>query len=427
MADEQPKLDVVGDVEWPDGRNPFEYVDPKQEQVEEEETPTAAETPDQPEQTPSSEEPKPEPAPEQAAPEQPAEPAEEQPAAEGETPEEPEVEIPENDPFAAYRDEKGLILGKWKTGEDWAAGTRQADAWGTQQSQARAQAEREAAEARRILTELQPFMPLIQQAVAQGGPEALQQQQQQQPVPQVPEDLDLSDPQVLTTFLTQRDAQIRQQLQGELQQQMAQQFQSQQQQFAEQQTTQSQIAEVHRFYERFPDAAPGEPLNQSVAQVVAEYRAAGIDEFSTYNDENLEVAYTLVKNPRVKEMIDRFDIVPNRDAVQRATEMVADPNLANYVAANPAALTETDDDGWAYAKTLAALPGLLQGAQNGAQANVQQQQQQARTMAHLEAGGSGAPVQAAPGERPKTGNDLFMETVVKPWKEQTTAFTGGTS
>jgi hypothetical protein len=425
VADEQPRLDVVGDVEWPGGRNPFEYTEPGTE-----EEPTAAVTPDQPDATA---EPQPDETPQPAAPPEaqppetatPAEPdpGADQPAAEA--PAEPEVEVPDNDPFASLRDDKGLILGKYKTVEDWAAGHRQAEGWATQQSQARAQAEREAAQAREILTQLQPYMPLIQQAMQ--NPAALQGQPQP-PAVQVPEDLDLSDPQQLTTFLAQRDAQIRQQLQTELQQTMSQQFQTQQQQMTSQQAHAAQMAAVQRFRQAHPDAEPGSSIDMGVAHIFEEYRPHA-EEFRSYTEENLEIAYTLVRNPQVKEMIDRFDLVPNRDAIARATEMVADPNLANYVAANPSALTDTDDQGWEYAKQLAALPALLQGAANGAQLNTQQQQQQARAMAHLEAGGSGAPVQAAPGERPKNGNDVFLETVVKPWKEQTSAFlpTRGTS
>lgn len=433
MAENQPKLDVVGDVEWPGGVNPFEY---EGDQVED--TPPAAETPDQAGTVAETEQPEaqpdqqqPEATPEPEAPAQPTEPAapgsDSAPSDEEQKPEaadpaaEPEVEVPENDPYASLRDDKGLILGKYKTVDDWAAGHRQAEGWATQQAQARAEAEREAAQAREILTQLQPYMPLIQQAMQGQVPQVPAQQQQPQP-PAVPDDIDLSDPQQLTTFLAQRDAQIRQEMQVDLQQQMQQQWEAQQQHTTQQQAVSSQMEAVHRFRSRVEDAAPGTPIDMGIAQVFDQYRKQGVEEFGAYSEENLEVAYTLVKNPRIKEVIDRFELVPDRDAIARVSEIVADPNLARFVAANPAALTETDDEGWEAAKSYAALPALLQGAQNGAQANVQQQQQQARTMAHLEAGRSGAPVQAAPGEQPKSDSDVFLETVVKPWREQTSAF-----
>lgn len=316
----------------------------------------------QPEETPAAEALQPEAEPEpKAEPEQPEPPADQQPAT--------ATEI-------AEQVEQDLILGKFKDQESLA------NAY-TQVEKAFHQSQMERAEDRRRVEELE------QRFQAATTPRPPEPEIPKVELPQVGPDFDWSDPEQVRGYVANlTEAQQRQfseAFQAE-RARLAQEFQTHTQQFAQQsqeQQAQTQWANtIADFRSKHTDIDSGRAY--AIAQVFRDNAEYGF----TPSPENLEVAYQLTSDPNVKALVDRFDIVPNTENVTRAREVLADENLARYISANPSSFTDTDEQGWQYAKQLAAASAAVQVTPAA--------EQDARTMAQVATGNTGSTA-TAPG------------------------------
>jgi hypothetical protein len=144
---------------------------------------------------------------------------------------------------------------------------------------------------------------------------------------------------------------------------------------------------VNSFYDRHPDVLPGSAEETAISEVMKATRLE-------LNIPDMERAYEITKDPRLR------------------TVVLANPGWAR------------DEEGMQYARWLASLPPAMQQAQQGAidQAKNAQQARNdaARRAAHVETGGSGAPITGAPGAGPKDE----VEEMVDAWKasQATSAF-----
>lgn len=299
--------------------------------------------------------------------------------AEAETPPETETEKAE---------EARKFAGKYASVEDLEAAYRNTSGEATRMSQDLAAARQQAAELQAFVDKAKPIIER-EYAAAQNQ------------VPQVPEGFEFGDPQAVAQFVQQQNQQTQQQMQA--------QFAEQQKVMQESQAQAAAQAELSRFYQAHPAAAPGQPVYDEVVRVATQY-----NEYLPRGSEGLEIAHTLATNPQVKQLVDRLEVVPDRDAISRAQEVVSDPNLLRWVAANPSSF-EADDQAWEDVKVYASLPSMLQATQQGAQSAQQEATERAKQAAFVETGSGGQPVQAAPGARP--GEETFAD-VVKFWQEQ---------
>lgn len=310
------------------------------------------------------------PVPEATQPEEaPAEPEPTEPPAEPEAAE-PEQPAAQPEQPAAEAEEPPPILGKYKSQEELERAHQELDRWSTQQAMRAAEAERQLAEWR---DELERLKSQEEQRLAQ-----------QQPL----EDLDLQDPQVVQQLIAQEAQRV---AQAQIQQFQAQQAQEQQNLAAQQ--WQRDLAE---FRASHPDA------NDWAASIKMVFDDYG-DSLPVSKD-SLEVAYQLATQPQVKQVIDRFQMEPDIEAVSQATEILADPNLLAYVSAHPDSVF-ADKDGWEQVKRYAGVPV-------GAKAP-DPEAEKAKLHAQ-ERGGTGAPAQAAPGPR----DDAWAEIGGDLWEKE---------
>lgn len=156
---------------------------------------------------------------------------------------------------------------------------------------------------------------------------------------------------------------------------------------------------VATFFESHTDAAPGTPLDTEIGQVIAEFQTDPQgnrrQDLFPITSENLEVAYALAKEPALRDLVIDLDLVPSAETLEIAKEAQGNPALAEVLIANPTALD--NDRGLEWARKMASLPGMYQQA---AQRATGPTPEQMRRAAHVETGGTGAPVNQAPGPVP---------------------------
>lgn len=308
---------------------------------------------------------------------QPEAPAE-QPA--GEATEEPQPfdlksELQGQAPKPEEGKEGELLFGKWRTPEDLYESYRQIQS-AADRRQAVLQAEelkRQEAEARAQQLEEALRQVALRLQAEQGAPEALQQLQQVQSQQGLEE-------------------KVRQQVLEEQQRQEAQRL------------GQQVEREVESFRLAYPDSRAYE--NEIAANILKfQDDGEGGQEHSLFpvTRENLEIAYVLAKNPKLSAMVDNLDLIPTEENLKLAHEAVQNPHFAKVLMANPQVLQRDDDVGIQWAREQAQLPQLVQVGQAQSQAQDAQ-----RRNAYVETGGTGAPVQPAPGQKP---GDEFDEAI----------------
>lgn len=172
-----------------------------------------------------------------------------------------------------------------------------------------------------------------------------------------------------------------------------------------QEVAQQQLEQtVNGFFESHPDAQPGTPLDDEIGRVIAEFQTDPSgnrrQDLFPITSENLEVAYQLAKDPSLHSVMVDLDLVPSAETIEIAKEAAANPALAEVLIANPTAVD--NDKGLEWARKMAALPGMYEQA---AQRSAGPTPQQMRRAAHVETGGTGAPVNQAPGSVPQDEMD----------------------
>lgn len=295
---------------------------------------------------------------------------------EGSTPDPGQEQAPEGE--SAEAQAARLYAGRYRTPEELEKGYKN-----IQRLQTRTQAERQRAEleAQQLRAALQEVRPYLEQLRADPGSV----------------DDGFHDP-------TQLDAD---QLRALIDKQVSQRVQQVQQQTQAEQTRQELRRTVESFIATHPDAAPGTELDEAIGDVLAEFQtdAEGNRRFDLFpvTEGNLEVAYTLAKEPDLRNMVVELDLVPNTENIEIAREAVSNPALAEVLLANPT-LVDTEH-GLNFARKQAALPGMYADA---AQRGAAPSPEQARRAAYVETGGTGAPVMSAPGANPP---DPFDEAI----------------
>lgn len=296
-------------------------------------------------------------------------PEDEAPAPEAPEPEpEPQVEL---EPVAEVEGEaeeapegEPLYAGRYRSVEDLEKGYKEFQAQYTRQQQELLSQRQEMEKLKEQSTETQQLFsqmaPLMQEVLAGDDPEMLERLQAQQLIAQQVEE---------------KVAPMREQMESARQQQ-------------------EMVAHIAAFRARHPDVAPNTQADFEVAQVVRDL------DLRVADPDALEIAYEAHRWPGLR------------------TVLVASPHLVD------------SDEGMNYARVQAQQ---LFGPQNGAPGQQPQQPQQPQAVpqqagtatrppvaaprgtAFVETGGAGAPVQAAPGERPQ--GDEF-DSALQAWASE---------
>lgn len=173
---------------------------------------------------------------------------------------------------------------------------------------------------------------------------------------------------------------------------------------------------VDSFKAAHPEVADGSELDIAVAEVVRDLQTpeeGSRPDHSLFpvTVENLEVAYALAQNPDLYSAVQDLDLDPDDETLQIARDALANPALYEEFKAQPALLDSDEGIKVAYRRAglvqqVQNLPGQVQQA--AAQGVSRALPQQMRRSAHVETGGTGAPVGGAPGAKP---SDDFDEVV----------------
>jgi hypothetical protein len=318
---------------------------------------------------------------------QPAEGAEQPTAEEPSAPSEPtEQPAPE-----------GFLGGKYKTPEELEAAARNYISRNTRYFE----------ENRQLKSELDQYRQALEQ-LAPIAREHFQRRQRQQAQPQAPSMdsiLEIDDPEKQRQALQNAiNAAADQAVQRRVQEQVQPIYEQQQQAFEAQREQ-----EIRAFYEAHPDHERNSEADQEIGEYFLQLRRelsehedpidAEMDEeaFPLTRD-NLEVLYQAVSNPKVRDFFDSFGLVPQAELIEIAEEVGQNPRLERILRAMPD-LMETEE-GMELARQQAASP-TLQSAQQNQEAEQAQTAEAARRAAFSETGGTGAPVQTAPGQTPE--------------------------
>jgi hypothetical protein len=312
---------------------------------------------------PAQEAPEPEPQAEAPAPEPTPEPeAEKAPEPESQ----PEAPVADADPPTDAEQPSKLWAGRFDSPEKLEESYKEAQRWGTRESQRRAELEREYNQLRTQLDQYRPYLERM--AAQQQGSELVNE-------------LGEVDPAKVQSLV----------------QQQAQAMFAQQQQAAEQAAARAEIEAFRSAHSDLDSTAEAD-----IARLFAEYQSEAPDLRPTR--QTLEQMHVLASDPRVKGQLDRLGLFPDPEYVAVAKELVDNPALAEVVEAHPHVVDS--DKGMAWARQQASLPTVVAAAQTQASEQQTQATEQAKRAAYVEKGGTGAPAAAAPGTRP---NDWLSE------------------
>lgn len=217
-------------------------------------------------------------------------------------------------------------------------------------------------------------------------------------------------------------ARLQQLQQGGVQDPQAQVRQAVQQELDAQRQEQLRVersTEIEAFRAAHPDVAPRSALDQQMGQILAELQTDEElqaqfpddprrwlnDELFPVTRENLDVVYVLAKRPDLNEMVNALDMVPTVENLQIANAAISNPRLKRVLVAEPHLLDT--EEGVQEAFERAQFAPAVQNAYLQARAP---QGNQVPLAAHVEAGGSGAPVNGAPGSTSPQG-DEFDEAI----------------
>lgn len=292
----------------------------------------------------------------------------EAPEAEVETEAEPAPPVAEQEAPAEQPSDSAPDGGKWldrfESYEAAKAAYKDAQGWATRESQRRVEAERKAQALEQGLEQIKPLLPQFQQWLAE--------QQGIDPQDVSPQDVQALARQEAEKIVTERD---------------------------KQRTAQEVTSAIQSFRGAHPEIV-GTPLEGDVVRLFGEYRE--VDPEFIPNRDNMETIYKVAQDPRVKGVLDTLQLFPDPEFVERAEELVSNPALAKAIYANPHLIES--DAGMEWARGLVTTPPE-QVTAPAQQASAQQREEDKKRV-FVEPATSGAPAQAAPGERP---NDPWAE------------------
>lgn len=180
-------------------------------------------------------------------------------------------------------------------------------------------------------------------------------------------------------------------------------------------TSQRVVAEtVTQFMASHPDIQEGSELDDTIGELLEEFQRTpdgrrSMDLFPITH-QNLDLAYQLAKDENVRDMFLDLDLKPLPQNIAIAQEAAGNPALAEVLLAQPDLVDS--EHGMNHARKLAGLPGLYQNAQQ--QVAVRTSPEVARRAAHVETGGTGAPISSAPGAVPQPVDEFDL--VIDAWK-----------
>lgn len=297
----------------------------------------------------------------------------------------------------SYEDERlqQILGGKYRTWEDLQTGINNSNKLREQNYQ---ELQRVRSQNQEMLGVFETWKPHVQRMLQET------QQQENQPPQEI---LDEADPQRQAAMM---QAYIRQEAdkiaQARVREQIAP-IQQQQQAQVQMQATSA----IEQFRRSHPEVVPHDDTDQAIGRFISRLRDTadtsdpGWDGYPLTPD-GLEAAYRAVRNPRVEAFIDELDLDP-RDYIEIAEEIVQNPTLEETVRAMPH-LLDDPERGLSWARRMASYPAVAQ-AQGQGQAAATAQTEASRRAAYVESGGTGAPVQQAPGTQPVDPFDEVLE------------------
>jgi hypothetical protein len=300
-------------------------------------------------------------------------------------------------PEQQYEDERlqQILGGKYRTWDDLQNGIDSANRLREQNYQ---ELQRLRSQNQEMMGVFESWKPHVQRLL-----QDTEQQQQQYPQQILEEPDPQRQAQMMQAFIRQeadRIAQARVQEQLEpIQQQQAMQF------------TQQATNAIEAFRRSHPEVRPHDDTDQAIGRFIMRLRDTADPEDPDWDgypltQEGLEAAYRAVRNPRVESFIDELDLDP-RDYIEIAEEVVQNPVLEDTVRAMPH-LLDDPERGLAWARRMATYPAVAQGMDQG-QAAAAAQTEASRRAAYVESGGTGAPVQQAPGTQPVDPFDEVLD------------------
>lgn len=277
----------------------------------------------------------------------------------------------------------------------------------TRTARERAAAQREAAQYKQALEQVLPAIEQMRrtgQVPAALSGQGVQPQPGAHPQQEPPADFSQMDPQQVQAWISQ---QIDNGIRGGLSQV--------EQRTAQQMQVQTEREAAQQFVAQHPDAAPGTPLFDEVESVITEFQTDANDRVDpslfSLTQENLELAYELGRDAELRQVMLNLDLKPTVANLGIAKEAKETPNLYGFLMANPLAVDTPE--GLNYARQVSGVPAQFQQAAIAA-GQQQRTPEQQRLAATVETGGSGAPVQGAPGAQP-TQDDFDL--VVDEWNK----------
>jgi len=174
-------------------------------------------------------------------------------------------------------------------------------------------------------------------------------------------------------------------------------------QLQSQQLQQQLVAVAEQFMTTHPEVTPDSPLDEAMGEVIQffqkdEQSGRQVYDYYPVTRENLEFAYEMAKDPNLFQAVKELDMIPNERNLSIAKEAVADPAFKMALKANLSALEDETGEAIDFVRRVAKMPGLYDQAVTNAQPPTPEQ---VRTAAFVETGGTGAPIQSAPGQRPE--------------------------
>jgi hypothetical protein len=162
-------------------------------------------------------------------------------------------------------------------------------------------------------------------------------------------------------------------------------------------------AVAEQFMTAHPEVTPNSPLDEAMGEVINFFQKDDktgelVYEWFPVTRENLEYAYEMGKDPSLFQAVKELDMIPNERNLSIAKEAVADPAFRKALKANLTALEDETGEALDYVRRVSKIPGLYEDAVAAAQPP---SPEQVRMAAHVETGGTGAPIQTAPGQRPQ--------------------------
>lgn len=159
---------------------------------------------------------------------------------------------------------------------------------------------------------------------------------------------------------------------------------------------------IQTFAQAHPEAVNDPSMDAAMTRIIKTFRydpETGQEDESEFalTAENLEIAYTLAREPSVERLAHDLQFIPSdNDDLQLLRDAASDPGLYQQLKANPQYLETTE--GHLLARRQSQILSGYSQAEQRAPAVASAQTEEMKRRAHVERGGSGVPTQAAPGK-----------------------------